>query len=109
MLPPSLDAARLMRFSHRFEKTAKAKIEGSGGSWKEGAILKATLPKSVSALEVLRRMPEVAQAWEESPPRSGIRGLFKGRGKTLCFTEGEKRIRLLLKDPMEPVQLAFSL
>ncbi len=111
VLPPPLSAARMMRFCHRLEETTSAKIVSAGGSWQEGAVLTIAFHKSVSLLEAVQLMPEVAQVSEEeeSPPKSRSLNPFKGRGKGPSLPEGSKRLRLVLKEATDPTQLTFRL
>lgn len=109
VLPPPLSAARMMRFCHRLEEAASAKIVGTGGSWQEGAVLTVAFHRSVSLLEALQLMPEVAQVSEEPPPSSGGRIPFTGRNKGPSLPREKKRLRLVLKEATDPAQLVFRL
>ena len=69
VIPPPIDAARLLRFTYQIEETLEATIVQQVGSWDKGTIITIQLRKAsplANILDRLREMPDVADIKEQS-------------------------------------------
>ncbi len=64
LVPPPVDASRLLAFFGTLRDRHHAEILHTVGSWEGGTWMKIRLRSSIDLKEELAGMPEVAQAWE---------------------------------------------
>jgi len=67
LVPPPVDASRLLAFFGTLRDRHHAEILQTVGSWERGTWMKVRLRSSIDLKEELARMPEVAQVWETQP------------------------------------------
>jgi len=70
IIPPPVEANQLMRLSGRIESSLNSRVLQVIGSWEEGTIMTIALDKTSTLsdiLQILRNIPEVQRASEESP------------------------------------------
>ena len=80
VLPPPVEANRLMRFAGRAEEGLQSRVLQVVGSWQDGTVMTIVLPETMQVADILnkfREMPEVETVEEKPSVESTSHNLLK--------------------------------
>lgn len=111
VIPPLVDANQVIRFTTQVEEILKTRILQVVGSWREGTVVTAVLPRAIPLVEILSKLRKISgiDTVEEAPPKwENSPGLVR-KALAIPGTKSRPRKTLFMKPKNELGESAVNM